>query len=678
MGLAVAGSFLATYKYLLFHSLVEILSIVVSFGIFVIAWDSRSYMDNDYLLFLGVAYLFIGGVDLMHTLAYKGMGVFPARGSNLATQLWIIARYMEGLSLLAAPIFLARKLDEKKAITGYLLVTIFLLLTVFYWEVFPDCFVSGSGLTPFKVISEYVISGLLGGALLGLFYYRKKFDRRIFWLLVGSITLTVFSELAFTFYISVYGFSNLVGHLFKLASVYLIYRALIETGLKEPHRLIFREQRRYKELVENINSGVAVYEPRDDGQEFVFKEFNDAAERIDGLGREEVIGKRVSEVFPGIRDFGLFEVFQRVWETEEPEHHPVSTYEDERIKGWRENYVFKLPTGEIVAVYEDITNRKRTEQELKEERKKLKNLHDAVDRLQKKDTEEKILQTAVDVAEKMLDFKLCSVSLLEGEHLISGASTSDLDPEGELEFCVGEGVAGKAIERGKTIWGDDLRNHPEANLKDDSFRAFINVPIGELGVFLIISEETGFFDEQDVELSEILASHLREELKRVRLEEDLRQQAIRDPLTDLYNRRYFNETLAKEVQKADRYGKPLAFLMIDVNRFKEINDRYSHQTGDKVLKEVANLLKQNFRDADTVVRYGGDEFMVMMPETNGGATNTVDRLKEELNRWNRESSLLDFPLTLAMGTAHWSPDQNRDVEEALKEADKEMYEDKEI
>ena len=650
---------------------------MVALGIFVIAWNSRSYLDNDYLLFLGIAYLFIGGIDLIHTLAYEGMGVFPARGTNLPTQLWIIARYMEGISLLGAPLFLTRKLNEKKAIPFYLLATVFLLLTVFYWRIFPDCFLSGVGLTPFKVISEYLISGILVGAILGLVHYRQKFDSTVFWLLTSSIGLTILAELAFTFYVSVYGLSNLVGHLFKLASFYLIYEALIETGLREPHRLIFREQQKYKELVDNVDSGVAVYEAVNGGEGFVFKEFNNAAERIDGLDREQVLGKRVSEVFPGIKDFGLFEVFQRVWKTGEAQHHPVSTYEDERITGWRENYVFKLPTGEIVAVYEDITDRKRTEKELSEQREKLRNLHDAVDKLQRQETEEDVLQTAVGVAEKMLDFKLCNISLLEGSHLVPRASTADLNPERDLEFYIGEGVAGKAIKKGETIWGDDLRDHSEAKLKDESFKAFINVPIGDLGVLFIISEEAGFFDEQDVELAEILAGHLREELSRIQLEEDLRHQAIRDPLTNLYNRRYFNETLQKEVQQADRYHKPLAFLMIDVNRFKEINDRYSHQTGDKVLKEVASLLKKNFRGADTVVRYGGDEFMVMMPETNGGATNAVDRLKEELNRWNRESDLLDFPLTLAMGTAHWSTDQEKDVEETLKEADRKMYEDKE-
>ena len=83
-------------NYLLFHSIAEVFSIVIAFSIFVIAWNSRRVLENGYLLFLGIAYLFIGALDLLHTLAYTGMGVFPGTGTNLATQIWISGRYPTG------------------------------------------------------------------------------------------------------------------------------------------------------------------------------------------------------------------------------------------------------------------------------------------------------------------------------------------------------------------------------------------------------------------------------------------------------------------------------------------------------------------------------------------------------------------------------------------------------
>jgi len=120
-------------------------------------------------------------------------------------------------------------------------------------------------------------------------------------------------------------------------------------------------QAKFRILFESVCSGVAIYEARNNGEDFVFVDFNPAAEQIENLKKEELIGKSVLEIFPGVKQFGLFEVFQRVYKTGKPEHHPVSVYKDKRIAGWRENYVHRLPSGQIVAVYDDVSARKRTE-----------------------------------------------------------------------------------------------------------------------------------------------------------------------------------------------------------------------------------------------------------------------------------------------------------------------------
>ena len=120
-------------------------------------------------------------------------------------------------------------------------------------------------------------------------------------------------------------------------------------------------QAKFKVLFDNVCSGIAIYEARNDGEDFIFVDFNPAAEQIDHIKKEELIGKSVTEVFPGVRQFGLFDVFQRVYKTGIPEHHPISVYKDERVAGWRENYVYQLPSGRIVAVYDDVSARKRTE-----------------------------------------------------------------------------------------------------------------------------------------------------------------------------------------------------------------------------------------------------------------------------------------------------------------------------
>ena len=229
-------------NYLLFHSLAEIFSIVVAFSIFVIAWNSEKYISNTYLLFVGIAYLFIGFLDLLHTLSYKGMPIFTDY-DYYANQLWIGARYLESLTLLVAFFFLGnRRLPSVVSIFSlYLLITGLLVASVFYWKIFPVCFVDGQGLTPFKKISEYVICAVLLTSLFFLHKNRDQFEEKTFRLLFASIFCTVLSELAFTFYISNYGFSNLVGHYFKIFSFLLLYTALIKNGIERPYELIFRE-----------------------------------------------------------------------------------------------------------------------------------------------------------------------------------------------------------------------------------------------------------------------------------------------------------------------------------------------------------------------------------------------------------------------------------------------------
>ncbi len=143
------------------------------------------------------------------------------------------------------------------------------------------------------------------------------------------------------------------------------------TDRKRSEEALLESEIRYQELFENINCGVAVYEVKDDAQDFIFKNFNRAGEEIDNDRRERLIGKSIFEVRSGAEQFGLIDVFRRVWHTGESAHHPVTLYEDEQMTGWYDNYIYKLPSGDIVAVFENVTERKRIEADLKKSEKEL-------------------------------------------------------------------------------------------------------------------------------------------------------------------------------------------------------------------------------------------------------------------------------------------------------------------
>jgi len=241
------------YSYILFHSIIEIFSIIIASCIFIFAWNLRRFMDNNYLLFMGQAFLFITIIDIAHTLAYKGMGVFQGYDANLPTQLWIAMRYMIALSFLVAPLMTNKKLKTIPVFFGYTLVTLLIFLSLFYWNIFPACFVEGTGLTQFKIISEYIICLIFLVSIVHVLYKRKFFDGNVLRLLVAAILLSIVAEFAFTTYASVYGFSNLLGHMFIFVSFYLIYKALIETGLTKPYGLLFRNLQRSEEELRKLS-----------------------------------------------------------------------------------------------------------------------------------------------------------------------------------------------------------------------------------------------------------------------------------------------------------------------------------------------------------------------------------------------------------------------------------------
>ena len=136
------------------------------------------------------------------------------------------------------------------------------------------------------------------------------------------------------------------------------------TERKQAEEALENSESRYRELFNNSKNALVIYEAIDDGRDFIFKEFNHAAENIEQLKKKALIGKFLTEAFPGVKEFGLLEVLRRVWKTGKPEDYPVAFYQDKRISGWRDNYAYKLPSGEIVVIYEDITERKRMEHEL--------------------------------------------------------------------------------------------------------------------------------------------------------------------------------------------------------------------------------------------------------------------------------------------------------------------------
>jgi PAS domain S-box-containing protein len=242
--LLVATHLASYYNYLLFHSAAELFSVLIAGTIAIVAINCWGTVRNQYVLFIGISYLFVGFLDILHTLSYKGMPIFKDY-DYYAPQLWIAARYLEAISMLVALSFLGskRRVSLAWSMAGYFVVTAWLVASIFYFRSFPVCFVAGQGLTQFKVFSEYIICSIMLGNLALLYQRRQFFTPTVYQLLSGSAVLMIGMELCFTLYFSdtMSDAFNQIGHLLKIGTFYLMYKAVIVTAFRDPMNLLFRE-----------------------------------------------------------------------------------------------------------------------------------------------------------------------------------------------------------------------------------------------------------------------------------------------------------------------------------------------------------------------------------------------------------------------------------------------------
>lgn len=355
--LAVFLVAVSRYDFLLFHTLAELFAIAVAVIMFVVALNTFAFSRNHYLMFLSCGYFWVAVLDLVHTLVYKGMNIFPMSGGNVSTQFWIANRFFEALLLLVAPFFLTRAVKRAGLfiVFGAIAASFYALIMM---GRMPDAFVEGMGLTRFKVVSEYVIIAILAGALGHLVLRRSLLDPRILGPVALSIVLTMGAELAFTFYVDVYGLSNLVGHIFKLFSFWLIYQAIIRTTLSEPFKILAR----------GASSFDAVPEPTlIVGHDGIIHQVNKAACEMSNFHEDVLLGSHCHDVFhPNVLEWEECPLCVSI---QEGKTLDVTEFYFPGSGQWVEISLspFEAPgvTGGLVQVSRDVTSRKHAETDWK-------------------------------------------------------------------------------------------------------------------------------------------------------------------------------------------------------------------------------------------------------------------------------------------------------------------------
>src|SRR5246127_1407755 len=210
---------------------------------------------------------------------------------------------------------------------------------------------------------------------------------------------------------------------------------------------------------------------------------------------------------------------------------------------------------------------------------------------------------------------------------------------------------------------------PALFLKHDNmhFEVTVSRPLAT-GLFTLLALLNTYLVTKRLEIR-----RLREQLLSSTIQQELiRQQSFTDPLTEIYNRRSLEDIAGRFISHAKRLKNPLSLLLIDVDRFKNVNTKFGHLTGDVVLADTAALLKSSVRGSDAVFRYGGDEFLIILADTSrAGAVKVIERIRSYLIDWNRAETLDGFELSLSIGISEWSDGVTLD--ELLDEADRQMY-----
>ncbi len=328
-------------------------------------------------------------------------------------------------------------------------------------------------------------------------------------------------------------------------------------------------------------------------------------------------------------------------------------------------------SGHII-VFSEITKSKKASMAISAYNKKIIKLNHAAKELGMCKTGDEVFRKTAEYAFKILGLRHCSFFMVDHPHLLNKYNSSprmkiyarNQDFTQKLVLFSGQKNAQVSI-------------HAYCFEGESCTILKIILSRSLLAIFYHVDKKV--FTKENIGICQLLLGHSFESLKSIEFLKKLHDQAEKDSLTGAYNRRYFNTLIKKEMNRAKRYDYPIALIMADINRFKEINDRFGHQAGDDVLKETAKQINASIRKEDTLIRYGGDEFLIVLPQADSSSIGYVTkRICQSVDGCKSPGSQIDFSISLSIGIAIWKPSEKKDIEEILNIADLEMYKNKKL
>lgn len=244
LGISIGLIYLGQRYYRIFHIGVEAFSSFIAFSILLMALNTHEMSKNIPFLFMGIAYGFAGGFNIIHMVSSNGMGFFPGETTNLSMIFSLIPRFMVAVSILICCRLFYRSykvITPFISIIGFSVFSAAILILIFLLDKFPQCYVPGYGTTTFKILMDYVISAITLISVIILFRAKKYIETNIFILLQLYLYASIICNILLTFYVTQQEITNVLAHILRLYSFYSIYRAIVKVGLKTPYKLLFNE-----------------------------------------------------------------------------------------------------------------------------------------------------------------------------------------------------------------------------------------------------------------------------------------------------------------------------------------------------------------------------------------------------------------------------------------------------
>jgi diguanylate cyclase (GGDEF)-like protein/PAS domain S-box-containing protein len=364
---------------------------------------------------------------------------------------------------------------------------------------------------------------------------------------------------------------------------------------------------------------------------------------------EEFIGQQVSEVMPGEVGKRALEYIRialatgevQIFEYELPVGSEHRRFESRLIASGRD---------EVLAIIRDITERERVQQRLESYAERLQVLHNIERSILAAQSPEAIVKATLRHVQGMIPCQRSSIAVFEkdtgqitvfathGVHdrRLGTGTLYSRESYGDLDL-----LQGGRVQVVNDLWELEQPSQDIRSLREENVRAYIRVPLisegALIGALSLESYEAHVFTPEHVDIASEVADSLAIAIVQAQLFAQVQHLAITDELTSLYNRRHFFELARREFERVQRYGGELSAIMLDIDQFKQVNDTFGHSVGDQVLRHIASQLRQSVRETDILGRYGGDEFVVLLPETNYAA---AIQLAERLRFWVSQAPLM--------------------------------------